>query len=109
MSSHAPTQPLDPVCGMTPSPDSPHRTLFQGRTYLFCSAHCLKKFERDPESWAGGKPREDPVVGPSDPLAVYTCPMHPEIRSRTPGPCPICGMALEAAVPTEAGPNPELP
>ncbi|OGR82653.1 MAG: copper-translocating P-type ATPase [Elusimicrobia bacterium RIFCSPHIGHO2_01_FULL_64_10] len=108
MSSHAPTQPLDPVCGMTPSPDSPHRTLFQGRTYLFCSAHCLKKFERDPESWAGGKPREDPVVGPSDPLAVYTCPMHPEIRSRTPGPCPICGMALEAAVPTEDGPNPEL-
>jgi Cu+-exporting ATPase len=27
--------------------------------------------------------------------AVYTCPMHPEIRQASPGECPICGMALE--------------
>ncbi len=27
--------------------------------------------------------------------AVYTCPMHPEIRQAAPGPCPKCGMALE--------------
>ena len=27
--------------------------------------------------------------------AVYTCPMHPEIRQDHPGVCPICGMALE--------------
>jgi membrane fusion protein, copper/silver efflux system len=26
--------------------------------------------------------------------AVYTCPMHPEIRSNVPGSCPVCGMAL---------------
>lgn len=25
----------------------------------------------------------------------YTCPMHPDIRQNNPGPCPICGMALE--------------
>lgn len=25
----------------------------------------------------------------------YTCPMHPQIRQRGPGNCPICGMALE--------------
>ena len=25
----------------------------------------------------------------------YTCPMHPEIVQLSPGPCPICGMALE--------------
>ncbi len=25
---------------------------------------------------------------------VYTCPMHPQIRSDKPGECPICGMAL---------------
>src|SRR5579864_2435587 len=24
----------------------------------------------------------------------YTCPMHPEIVTRAPGACPICGMAL---------------
>ena len=27
--------------------------------------------------------------------AIYTCPMHPEIRQVGPGSCPICGMALE--------------
>ena len=39
----------------------------------------------------------------------YTCPMHPEVRQRGPGSCPICGMALE---PVEASleeePNHEL-
>lgn len=30
---------------------------------------------------------------------VYTCPMHPEIRRDAPGHCPICGMALEPAMP----------
>ncbi len=27
--------------------------------------------------------------------AIYTCPMHPEVRSDRPGSCPKCGMALE--------------
>ena len=41
--------------------------------------------------------------------AVWTCPMHPEIRRDGPGSCPICGMALEPLEPTlEDGPNPEL-
>ena len=41
--------------------------------------------------------------------AIYTCPMHPEIRQQGPGSCPICGMALEPErVTAEAGPNPEL-
>ena len=26
--------------------------------------------------------------------AVYTCPMHPEVRSDKPGDCPKCGMKL---------------
>ena len=26
---------------------------------------------------------------------IYTCPMHPEIRQKGPGSCPLCGMALE--------------
>ncbi|MCY1024005.1 heavy metal-binding domain-containing protein [Pyxidicoccus sp. MSG2] len=26
--------------------------------------------------------------------AVYTCPMHPEVRSSKPGTCPKCGMKL---------------
>jgi Cu+-exporting ATPase len=28
----------------------------------------------------------------------YTCPMHPQIRQKGPGTCPICGMALEPVV-----------
>lgn len=26
--------------------------------------------------------------------AHYTCPMHPEVKSATPGKCPKCGMTL---------------
>ncbi|MCB0272493.1 MAG: heavy metal translocating P-type ATPase, partial [Bdellovibrionales bacterium] len=34
----------------------------------------------------------------SDPNAIYTCPMHPEIRQVGPGSCPKCGMALEPLI-----------
>jgi heavy metal translocating P-type ATPase len=41
--------------------------------------------------------------------AIYTCPMHPQIRKIGPGNCPICGMTLEPLVAsTEAEPNAEL-
>jgi Cu+-exporting ATPase len=40
---------------------------------------------------------------------IYTCPMHPQIRQKGPGHCPICGMTLEpVTASTEAGPNVEL-
>jgi Heavy metal binding domain/Protein of unknown function (DUF2933) len=32
-------------------------------------------------------------------MGVYTCPMHPEVRSPRPGRCPTCGMRLVATVP----------
>jgi Cu+-exporting ATPase len=39
----------------------------------------------------------------------YTCPMHPEIRQRSPGTCPKCGMTLEPVLPElEESGNPEL-
>ena len=41
--------------------------------------------------------------------AIYTCPMHPQIRQVGPGMCPICGMTLEPVVATaETGPSAEL-
>lgn len=52
---------------------------------------------------------EPTVATPAVEGAVYTCPMHPEIREDHPGSCPKCGMALEPVAPTsEDGPNPEL-
>lgn len=41
--------------------------------------------------------------------AIYTCPMHPQVRQIGPGNCPICGMALEPEVITaETGLSPEF-
>ena len=35
--------------------------------------------------------------------AVYTCPMHPEVRETQPGKCPICGMFLERVESNDEG------
>ncbi|HUH93148.1 MAG TPA: heavy metal translocating P-type ATPase [Casimicrobiaceae bacterium] len=58
-----------------------------------------------------GRPASIPAPGarPAAGVALYTCPMHPEIRQPGPGTCPICGMALEPEMPTlEEERNPEL-
>src|SRR2546428_11135117 len=34
---------------------------------------------------------------------IYTCPMHPEVRSTSPGTCPKCGMRLVPIAMTEHG------
>src|SRR6184192_2731650 len=34
---------------------------------------------------------------------IYTCPMHPEVRSTSPGTCPKCGMKLVPIAITEGG------
>ena len=34
---------------------------------------------------------------PASPSTVYSCPMHPEVRSPEPGKCPKCGMDLVPA------------
>ncbi|WP_210185915.1 copper-transporting P-type ATPase [Methylocapsa palsarum] len=48
-------------------------------------------------------------TGPTVTGAIYTCPMHPEIRQVGPGNCPICGMTLEPVKATaEASENDAL-
>jgi Cu+-exporting ATPase len=32
---------------------------------------------------------------------IYTCPMHPQVKQKTPGNCPICGMNLEPQAPVD--------
>jgi Cu+-exporting ATPase len=102
----------DPVCGMAVVPgDEAERLEHEGVEYLFCSTGCAEKFRADPAHYADDhersadradhsccghhvKKQEDAArSGPKD--AIYTCPMHPEVRQVGPGDCPKCGMALE--------------
>ena len=82
----------DPVCGMTVTDDSRFRHVHEERTYLFCSAKCLAKFQASPTDYLNPRPAQPPVAKSG---VMYTCPMHPEIVRNEPGDCPICGMALE--------------
>jgi Cu+-exporting ATPase len=66
-----------------------------GRTYYFCSRHCLERFQANP-----GRYISDPKAAAPAPGGVtYTCPMHPEVRQDNPGSCPKCGMSLEPEMP----------
>ena len=88
----------DPVCGMTPKQQTPHRTTHAGQEYVFCSAGCRTKFEATPERYLGDGAAPAHVPKPAaqaPPGAEYTCAMHPEIVQVGPGSCPKCGMALE--------------
>ena len=89
---------VDPVCGMTVSADTPHRTEHHGHEHLFCSARCRSKFDADPHRYAS-QPAVDEVSGAASRGVEHTCPMHPEVRQEGPGSCPKCGMALEPVAP----------
>jgi Cu+-exporting ATPase len=121
--SPGPSAPLrDPVCGMKVTAASPHRSVYEGEPVYFCSAGCKTKFDADPRRYLGpdagppepmtpppalvGLGRRGAAATPPAPLparapvaaeTIWTCPMHPEVRSNRPGACPKCGMALEPA------------
>ena len=98
----APQTVVDPVCGMTISPaDAVGTADYQGETYHFCSVACLEQFRADPAKFVDPSPRQEGAAS-MDLEADYTCPMHPEIRQKAPGSCPICGMALEPVTVTLA-------
>ncbi|MFH0907336.1 MAG: heavy metal translocating P-type ATPase [bacterium] len=68
-----------------------------GQTFFFCSEKCRKQF-------LSGKTNDAPAKAG----AVWTCPMHPEIRQDHPGACPKCGMALEPESPATEEDDSEL-
>src|SRR5512143_3220595 len=81
----------DPVCGMVVDQETAAGSAeYQGKHYYFCSTACLHTFQAAPQNYT--RPPATP--------AVYTCPMHPEIRQNGPGACPKCGMALEPLLPS---------
>ncbi len=98
---------VDPVCGMSVDPHTTeHRAEYASKPYYFCSAGCRAKFDADPARYI--KP-SGVKAGPGPEGAIYTCPMHPQIRQIGPGNCPICGMTLEPETITAvAPPNTEL-
>ncbi len=118
----------DPVCGMSVDPaTAKHKAEHAGETVFFCSSRCREKFAAEPAKYLGKPAAVQAAAGPwhgeadghshraqpqgqrPDPGAIYTCPMHPQIRQDHPGACPICGMALEPEVAGEAtGPSAEL-
>ena len=128
--AHELTPPLkDPVCGMTVTVQSKHFLDHKGQPVYFCSASCKEKFATDPakyldkvstmvpakravqgaESTETDAPVAITALEPVAAGAIYTCPMHPEVRQDHPGVCPKCGMTLEPLMPTlEEGENPEL-
>jgi len=116
----------DPVCGMLIDPaHAAAKFDYQGQTYYFCNLGCLKKFQARPDVYLstvpiasgpqlpvlqsaakshaplvtlGGAP-EKMADHPVPTAAIFTCPMHPEVRQQGPGSCPKCGMALEPEQP----------
>ena len=115
----------DPVCGMAVTKASKFHEENNHTTYYFCSEKCQFKFNANPSFYiTKGKETTTQESSPESPssliasgqqtnlteTAIYTCPMHPEIRQDHPGNCPICGMSLEPLLPDldEVDENPEL-
>jgi Cu+-exporting ATPase len=111
-------QTIDPVCGMTVDPETAAGSYeYQGKTYYFCSKHCVHRFREDPERFLNKQIAAPQPIGitrapkptPTAAAQKYTCPMHPEVIRDGPGSCPICGMALEPLTITlDQEENPEL-
>ncbi len=103
------TEVVDPVCGMTITPeDSVGHVQHQGQTYYFCAESCLEQFSADPDRFLNPAEAGHNPVEAGRHAGEWTCPMHPEVVRSEPGSCPICGMALEPKRITLDDRNPEL-
>ncbi len=90
----------DPVCGMAVTPETAAGSYeHNGKTYHFCSPHCLTKFKADPAAFLRPSDQSQaPALKTQPPApagAKYVCPMDPQVIADKPGACPKCGMALE--------------
>jgi Cu+-exporting ATPase len=115
----------DPVCGMKVDPDTARGGSYEhaGKTYWFCNPRCRERFAADPAHWlergsstsamaapsAAPAAQKAPPATTADERVEWVCPMDPEVLETKPGPCPICGMALEPRTVSAAEErNPEL-
>ena len=76
-------QQIDLFCGRTVDPA---KTVLPadhaGVAYHFCSGGCRTKFITDAAAYLTDKLGTEPVVAPE---AIWTCPMHAQIRKLRPG------------------------
>ena len=104
---------IDPVCGMNVF-ETPGAILrvHAGATYYFCNPRCAERFDADPAGILTAPGTHGMHLSharavhahaaPAAGTAAYVCPMCPDVHEATPGACPSCGMALEAAEPVPA-------
>lgn len=99
-----------PECGMSLRRVEPSTAETHVATTSHACCHGHSPTNADRNAPRGGHSNYDRVpAGYAG--AVYTCPMHPEVRQPEPGACPLCGMGLQleaGSAMADDGPNPEL-
>jgi F-type H+/Na+-transporting ATPase subunit beta len=77
----------DPVCGMTvEEPTAAGPSIYEGRSFYFCSTRCLREFEVDPQRFAplaepaAGLQRIGTIAGVHGPVAEITCDVLPPLH-----------------------------
>lgn len=77
---------------------------YKGKTYFLCCPECSTDFKNKlgvmvgHEGHSGMKDMDNmkdmkPAAGEKE-IVYWTCPMHPQVKERAPGQCPICSMDL---------------
>lgn len=84
---------IDPVCGMTVSPNPEKSVKHDGRTWYFCSTGCMTKFKTNPDAFLHKAANPAP--------SEHACCAHDHATSQTHAPAavidkphtdPVCGM-----------------
>ncbi|HET6675467.1 MAG TPA: heavy metal translocating P-type ATPase [Nitrospiraceae bacterium] len=85
---------IDPICGMTVDPaTAAGRYDYEGKTFWFCSRHCLDKFRDDPARYAkASSVTEKKESSARQPLAMVNAPASP--RPTAGEVDPVCGMTV---------------
>ena len=53
---------IDPICGMSVDTSKGLRTEYRGKSYFFCSPHCQKAFEAEPDKYVAAGERGEKVL-----------------------------------------------